>query len=259
MYPGVSLAAAPTQLYADESIHRRYGFIVTAIVAVDPDANDLVFTALTRAGLQPGIHEYKSSATMKDQPHLQQLRADIFDITLRHARLALLFSAPHRRTMLGTEIVDTVRHLAARNALPATQLSLVVDEGIAAPSTGYIQQRLPAANVRFGGRSNAVAGLQIADLVASYAALLLIDWTFGSRRRTVLDGSNGWEPREEVDLSWVLWAQLRDKFFMREGDYDDTDWCDLLGYGVFVGQELCRTLEREIIVHYGRTYLGCIH
>jgi hypothetical protein len=48
--------------YIDESIHTDLGFIVTAFVSAKEDIDSNISSALTKAGLTPGIDEFKSGS-----------------------------------------------------------------------------------------------------------------------------------------------------------------------------------------------------
>ncbi|MFH0777999.1 MAG: hypothetical protein V2A71_05135 [Candidatus Eisenbacteria bacterium] len=48
--------------YFDESIHDRAGFILGAWVCSQSDLTPVVNKAIAEAGLQPGMHEFKSGA-----------------------------------------------------------------------------------------------------------------------------------------------------------------------------------------------------
>ena len=88
--------------YFDESIQERAGFIVGAFVYSGNDLTPSVFAALTEAGLQPGIDEFKSGVRMATHPEQARAR-DLLRGLLMNVRVGIIVVPSSERPSLGIE------------------------------------------------------------------------------------------------------------------------------------------------------------
>jgi hypothetical protein len=75
--------------YFDESIHDRAGFILGAWVYSQSDLTPVVNKAIAEAGLQLGMHEFKSGARM-DSGETQRVLRDKLKQGLQETRLGVV-------------------------------------------------------------------------------------------------------------------------------------------------------------------------
>lgn len=252
-------------IYIDESIHEEEGFIVSSYVAIRDCLDELIAASLSRAGLVPYHHEFKSRMPMDGHPELQSLREELFGIILKHARLGFLVSSSTRRKYLGSEIVFTGDKLIQQNSLKPSDLIFYLDQGISAPSPMPATERIHNSQLRFGQDSRTVLGLQLADLAARYGALLLLEKLRGTKKFVYVGKESGYDFGFDAELGWVIQTELRHKFFMEYKEWDeskDGDWYwtrHLLGHGVFLGVQVPEKIVAAVQEVYDTVWLGCIH
>jgi hypothetical protein len=190
---------------------------------------------------------------MRDNVGLQDLRSAIETVIIRsNARVGLLVSAASRRTALGAEIVAAVRKLAEANGVDLSGSTAIVDQGIRRP-------RIISATPRFvfDQNSKLVLGLQAADLVAALGAYILREALHGPRKYVKPYG-------DEIDaeLGWTFKMGLRRNFWRKHPEFTGEnfdEWFDaqLLGYGVFLGEDVPRSVGEAVEAVFSGIWLGC--
>jgi hypothetical protein len=253
------------QIYIDESIHEEEGFIVSSYVGTPDSLDEPIAASLSKAGLVPYHDEFKSRMPMDGRPEIQGLREALFGIILKHARLGFLISSTARRKYLGSEILLTGDKLIQRNSLKPLDLTFYLDQGISAPSPMPSTENIQNSQLRFGQDSRTVLGLQLADLAARYGALLLLEKLRGAKKFVFVGKESGYDPGFDAELGWVIRSALRHKFFMEHKEWDESksgDWYwlrQLLGYGVFLGEQVPERIVAAVEEVYDIAWLGCIH
>ena len=112
---------------------------------------------------------------------------------------------------------------------------------------------------------SSVVGLQVADLVAHTCATMLLSEMGLVEKRVKVGNTSGYEPDDEVDLAFVLWASVRWNFFA-EPPPPPTQWESQLDWqanvescGLFVASSASNELRTAARQRFGTMYLGCIH
>lgn len=254
--------------YFDESIQERGGFIVGAYL-YGPDADVEVSEALERVGLRPGIDEFKSSARMSQYPEQVALREELRQILAAY-RVGVLVTPSTDRASLGTEALRGLDQIAHANKLTsANRLIAFLDQGLfASPQRAAAlsaEIRIDQyCDVKAEQDSRSVKGIQLADLVAHTAGVMLLE-TLGLVRKRIKAGANsGYEPEMEIDLGFKLWAGIRYQFFHagpveRQADVYQGALMEVGVNGLYISQACSAELRAAASGRFGQCYLGCIH
>ena len=94
------------------------------------------------------------------------------------------------------------------------------------------------------------------------ATILLSD--LGIVRRTVLAGEGSpFDPDEELELEWTLWASLRHCFTSDERAYpgdsrEPTEFTEFDAFGLFVSDLCAPKVKRAALDRFAHVYMGCI-
>ena len=243
----------PPCIYVDESIHERFGFIVTAFFFADQSVEEGIAEELRQHGLVPGVDEFKSSSVMQGQPELQKLRNNLKRlVTTSECQVGWLVSAAARRAKLGQEIITTLSNIGDSNKLDLSNTTTFVDQGIVqAPlKTG-------CGNVVFKQDSKKILGLQVADLLASLGSYVLLEEMNGPRKHV-----NPYDDDVEAPLGWTFKMQLRQNLWRNHPEFTGDnfeEWfsAQLLGFGVFRGDDLPDDVAKAVEDVFGSVYLGC--
>jgi hypothetical protein len=240
--------------YFDESIQERGAFIVGAYV-YGPNAEGPVSAALAQVGLQPGVDEFKSSSRMSGHPEQVKLREEL-QLIVRDYRVGVLVALLADRASLGQFALQGLDQIAQANRLvgrPDEAARVAAALGV----NVYCQ-------VRPEQDSRAIKGLQIADLVAHTAGLMLLD-SLGLLKKVVKAGVNsGYDEDHEIELGFEMWASLRYQFF-NSGPVVEQDeiyrgaLVQVDRNGLFVAPSCSDDLRAAAERRFAQWYLGCIH
>ncbi len=254
--------------YFDESIQAQAEFIVGAYV-YGPDAEGAVTSALERVGLRPGVDEFKSSTRMSEHPEQVQLRDELREVT-RSYRIGVLVAPLAERADLGRLALEGLDQIARANELTGmVGLEADLDEGLF--SSAQEASRIIGASVVPGycavrpeQESRQVKGLQLADLVAHTAGIMLLD-SLGLVTKTVKAGpSSGYDEDLAMDLGFEMWAGLRYQFFTAGPvPHQDEIYNGALMQvglnGLYVAPSCSDRLRAAAESRFGQCYVGCIH
>lgn len=254
--------------YFDESIQTKAQVIVGAYV-YGADAEGAVTSAIERVGHRPGIDEFKSSARMSERPEQVRLRDEILEVT-RTYRIGILVAPLAERADLGRLALEGLDQIARANALAGTvELMADLDEGLfSSPQAASRVIEMSAVHgycaVRPEQDSRQVKGLQLADLVAHTAGIMLLD-SLGLVTKTVKAGPNsGYDEDLDIDLGFEMWAGLRYQFF-RSGPVPDQDeiyngaLMQVGLNGLYVAPSCSDRLRAAAEGRFGQCFVGCIH
>jgi hypothetical protein len=253
--------------YFDESIHDRGEFILGAYV-YGPDPDSVIAEALRTSGLQPDIHEFKSSARMSDHPEQAALRDALRAVIAGSYRIGVLVLPTSARLDLGREALQGLDKIVRANGLESVTPQVFLDQGIFSSAN----QALELAN-RIGVSkicevhpeqdSRHVKGIQLADLVAHTCSTMLLE-TLGLVTKQVKAGPNsGYDPELELDIGFELWAGIRYQFFSgglsQPIETDEDMMVDVASYGLHIASSSGKDLTEAAMRRFGKCYLGCIH
>lgn len=253
--------------FVDESIQTRGGFILAALVHAEEDLSPTVNGALLAAGLTPGVDEFRSSAYLAEHPHLQSLRDGMYAALLQTA-IAVVVAPENDRGRLGNHVLDGLAKVILANSLQDALESACFDQNIQFAAR---QSSIAAFSSRFGVTveleqdSRQRAGLQVADLVAHTAGIMLLD-SLGLVTKTVRVGEESGYPSDtEMKLGFEMWASLRWHFFsgqpLASADEDPVRGTTVPteDYALFVAASCPAQLADAARSRFGTMYRGCIH
>lgn len=195
-------------LYFDESIRDKGGFIVGALIVTEVDLAVEIRQRWLDMGLDPAISEYKSSAPKSGNPQSQQQR-DILADLLRSAKLGFTICPLRDRTNLGQHCASLIFQLQRTKLLEKRSHDLFVDQNIfiSREDRGVLEES--GVRVHLHQDSRVAAGIQLADHCAHALGGMLLE-EIGIVRKIVLAGENsGYDPELEIELGFELWAMLR--------------------------------------------------
>ena len=255
--------------YFDESIHVRGGFIVGAFVYDDRDLTPAVFESLAKAGLQPKIDEFKSSAKMRSQPEQAKAREHLRDL-LNAVRTGLVVVPGARRESLGDEAIAGLAKILKKNQLDLVPHKIFIDQGImVSDAVGETFCNGPGklSELHLKQDSKLIGGIQLADLAAHSMSVMLLE-QLGLIKKMVKAGENsGYDPELDIELGFELWASLRYSFFKapypKLGPIPDDPVGEMIfpveNYGLHIAASCDEKLREAALQRFGECYLGCIH
>lgn len=252
-------------LFVDETIQARGGFILGALVYSEDDPTEEVHRALAEAGYTPGVNEFHSSARFVGNTQLQELRDRVHG-ALEGTSIAVVVAADFERPRFGNHVLDGIRKVVAANQLGSPH-DIYLDEGIRIENRGIV---VPAFCASLGVHlhteqdSRLIAGLQLADLVAHTAGIMLLD-SLGLVNKVIKVGEeSGYPADSDMELGFALWASLRYRFFLGESLYPGDD--DFVRMATIKTEDTALhiasctppPLQEAAVSRFGAMYLGCI-
>lgn len=254
-------------LYFDESIRERGGFIVGALVLAKNNLSERVRELWRDMALNPDVFEYKSSAPKVNDPRSQRQRGVLAEV-LHSARLALTICPCADRRELGNHCVSLVSQLQSTGFLPPGLHDLFVDQNIFIPRNARDALAASGVSVHLNQDSRVAAGLQVADHAAHALGGMLLE-EMGIVRKTVLAGEgSGYDPELEIELGFELWASLRYALIGKNEhmpglspppDDPANPYFRVEGYGMYLPASCSEPLAKHARKRFGTNYLGCIH
>lgn len=254
-------------IYADESIHDRAGFILTALVFPCGLIDGAVDAALMRAGLTPGAEEFKSSSPMQGNEKLRLLRADLMEILIvQQCKVALVISGRSERPHVATQGIRLIGEMAERGRFDGRPVDLFLDEGLGvdgATIEWHSDARLANSQCYTGQDSRIVRGLQLADMAAHCAATVLLS-DLGIVKKSMPAGPDSpFEPEDLIDLEYELWTSLReclpsDELAFPEWDREPNPFREFDAFGLFVSDGCPPRVKAAALRRFGAIYMGCI-
>lgn len=253
--------------YFDESIHQRGGFIVGAFVFSEVDLSLDIASTLNSLGFIPGRDEFKSSASMQNNPRAQELRNRLKRL-LQSTKVGLVVVPSERRDLLGHEALIGLKKILTANDLSTKPHRAYFDEGINFKHNARNRQELlPSCDIHTNQDSRIVAGLQLADLAAHCFSIMLLE-AMGIVKKKVKAGHNsGYDPNLDIEIGFEIWATLRYCFFKGPGptldelemDPVESLMFDTGSYALHISPHCDASLKLAAEARFSKCYLGCIH
>ena len=254
--------------YFDESIQQRAGFISGAFVYSETGLTAAVFKAISDAGLEPRVDEFKSGARMDRRPDQVKARTGLRRI-LQNLRIGLTVVPVSARRTLGTEALVALEKIILANGLVTSRHKVYFDEGISVDPDMIAglgaRVGVPCA-VFINQDSKLVGGIQVADLAAHMMGVMLLAH-LGCLKKMVKAGKNsGYDPDLDINLGFELWADLRHSFFTSgqpisksEDDPLGVSTVNVADHGLHIATSCDEALRVAVVERFGTCYLGCIH
>lgn len=256
--------------FFDESIHSRGGFALGAFVYSASDPTSRLKSALVASGLVPAVDEFKSGAYVSKDPRQARARENLREVLHECGRVALVILPASDVTALGHEALVGLRTFLNANGLVRENHRVYLDAGLfkTKEEAQAIAHRLTLhtrVTLHPESDSRSVIGLQLADLVAHTASIMLLE-QLGIVTKTVKAGPNsGYDPDLDIEIGFELWATLRYKFFCSDPP-DPNTWksqqdfhAKVEPYGLYISSFCSAELAKAARERFGYMYLGCIH
>ena len=255
--------------YFDESVHPKAEFAVGAFVYAEFSLDKLVTEAITESGLIPLVDEFKSGSRMDLNPSQAKLRDRLKEIVHNSTRIGLSVTPDSPRNQIGPEAIKCLVKILSTNQFDTGEHEAFVDQGLFNDSESRENRQVAVGgsecHMNFEQDSRKVPGIQVADLVAHTAAMMLLA-QMGLLRKMVKAGENsGYDPQSELELEFELWASLRYSFFAAAPPPVSTwksqlDFCvDVQSRGLHIADSCEPLLKKAALDRFGSMYLGCIH
>jgi hypothetical protein len=158
--------------------------------------------------------------------------------------------------------------LQEKGLLPPGNHELYVDQNINMPRERQSNLITSGVSVFLNQDSRIAAGLQVADHAAHALGGILLEEMNIVRKIVSYDGGSGYDPDQEIELGFELWASLR-YALLGKSEYipgispasDDSinPYLRVDGYGLFVSPSCSEKLAENVRNRFGINYLGCIH
>jgi hypothetical protein len=256
-----------TYLYFDESIRENGQFIIGALIQSNDDLTSLIRREWIEMGLDPTVHEYKSSALKADNVLSQTQRAFLKSL-LMQSKLALTVAPIDARRNLGNYCAELVLQLSRTGFLPGNGHVLYIDENIRVSQSDLTRLKMNGVMCQVNTNSSIQAGIQLADHAAHSLGGMLLE-EMGIVNKLVSAGEDsGYAPDEILELGFELWAGLRHALIGKneyiEGlspppDDPANPFFRVDGYGLYIAPNCSKKLAEYVRKRFGVNYLGCIH
>jgi hypothetical protein len=259
------LPSEPCFVFVDDSIHDEDGFVLTAAVVTYDDLAPAIAKLLIKAGLTPGIDEYKSHSPKAGDERSQLLRSQLCELLSdTRSRIAVAVTPRADRETAGTDMLSLLARLKSQGALGPSEPRVWLDEGLLTKTATNWLSKHPAHGLLVQPERNSrdVLGLQLADL-AAHTTATMIRCELGSIRKMVPAGpDSGYDPEELFPLEAELWARLRFSLAgkpMFPDAHEITELAMCAAFGLRINERCSQPVKDAAEKQLGAIYLGCIH
>ncbi len=164
--------------YFDDSKHHKFGFSLAAFVICNVDPTDEVSAMFRDYGYDPASFEFKSSAKMKGDNRLQNLRSSLKFFIGRKCSISVCVVDGDKR--LGPAGLKLLQSAHTHPQLAGIQHDVFFDEGLfpsvrSAEALAANDKALKHFNLHFEQNSRNIIGIQLADIVAHTCGTMLLD------------------------------------------------------------------------------------
>lgn len=244
-------------IYIDESIHEKYGFMLLAYVLCERDPQDDLCRLLTNHG----VHEFHSCQKMEQNQVMQVLRKELVGYVNSNCKWGVLILPNDSRFNLLPDLIRLFQVMHDNGfECPA---GLYIDQGILDRRALAEIKKLEVIATAQISYSHVVHGIQLADLVAGLCGVRLREEISGNPKMLMYGEDCGYDPPIEAELGFELWATLRYSM-LHAPDALGEDMPSMAifptrGFG-FISSDMCSDNLREKADRvFGAVYLGCIH
>ena len=253
--------------FVDDSVHDEAGFIIGACAYFSKNPSDKIAEILASHGYDPDQTEFKSSANYKQDPNMAKVREDLRTFLFQNCGFGLVVLPRDQRENLGIECLAGIAQFIKHNDLKLP-IELNFDEGLL-PSTEKSRVAMESNNLdkcilyrELDSRE--VKGLQIADLIAHTASIMLKAEMNLIKKIVKAPANSGYEDGTDMELEFEMWSSVRNNIFRqtRKVAVDDpiADFTfDVFPYGLYVSPTCGKELADYANGLFGTIYVGCIH
>jgi len=256
-----------SQFYIDDSVHDETGFVIGACVYSNHDLSTQIADILIQSGYDSNISEFKSSANYRKEPQMAIVRDDLRQLFGDTCKFGIVVIPRNERGGLGFECLYGINEFIKHNGL-TDPIDLYFDQGLfpSMEKANQAAKNLSLANCNFHFEQNSIAirGLQLADMTAHTASIILKE-KMGLITKMVKAGENsGYDPDLDMELGFEMWASFRYNFFHEKSKkvVDDpiTDFTFKIDpFGLYIAKTCDAKLSQYAKDTFAEVYLGCIH
>lgn len=253
--------------YLDDSKHHAHEFSLAAFAICDEDPHEELNILFAKCGFDLLAFEYKSSAKMKDDPKLRNLRETLREFVRSKCRIAVCVVEGDEN--IGPASLELLKKATKHPSLKGQHHQVFFDEGLfsserAAGETAAKIGGLNSCTIHFEQDSQLISGIQVADLVAHTCGTMLLDALGKISKMVVVD-----EPGDstyhglEIELGFEMWAGMRYTFLSvsNGADIDDEEFAfvHVEPHGLHIDRSVSSEVAEAARNRFGSMYLGCIH
>ncbi len=251
--------------YLDDSKHHPHGFSIAAFAICDEDPHKELEALFATCGFDLTSYEYKSSATMRDNPKLQRLREALRGFVRSKCQIAVCIVG--RDKNIGPASLELLKKAAMHPHLRDKRHQAFFDEGLFSSGDTALKAAseiggLDNCTIHFEQDSRRVSGIQVADLIAHTCGTMLLD-ALGKIKKIVNVPNSGYDDDVEIDLGFEMWAGIRHAFLSVSNGacIDDEDFAVVLvePHGLYIDPSASSEVAAAARSRFGSLYIGCIH
>ncbi len=256
-----------TNIYIDDSIHKRGNFIVSGIVVTENENIDNeISESLVKNGYKSEQDEFKSGLSFRKHPKMLDVRDDLKNILSSSCKIGLIILPNDKRQFIGEETLKGLKTIIDSNNFN-NELKIFIDENYFRNSEIGLKYAksigLPFDNLYLEVDSKKIKGIQLADLVAHTCSTMLLEQLKLIDKKVKAGENSGYDPDLEIEIGFELWASIRYNIL---GVIND-DFLNGLGqpikltesYGLYISEYCNDTLRNSVRDRFSEIYLGCIH
>ncbi|MFW6253918.1 MAG: DUF3800 domain-containing protein [Chitinivibrionales bacterium] len=245
-------------IYIDESIHEKHGFMLLAYVLCPNDPQKKLASILAKHKKA----EFHALEKMDGNKRTQMLRSEIRQYINWSCQWGVFVFPSDSRCSLAGDLPQFFNNLSTAN-VKDDLIRIHLDEGIIKPSELKIISNDISDIEILLSKSYEVNGIQLADLVASLNGIRLREEISQSPKMLTYGDESGFNPPIEAELGYELWASLRYSMCRSSNPLDEEmpGMAEFLtkGYGLFISDKCSPELQASAEKIFGRVYLSCIH
>jgi hypothetical protein len=244
-------------IYIDESIHDKYGFMLIAYVLCGKDPKDELKKILSYHGLP----EFHASEEMCNNKSMQEVRQDFLSYINLNCKWGVMVLPISSRFSLLSDLLSLLSEMQKNGLEEATDLYL--DEGIITKQDLPEIENIEIVHSAKICNSVIVHGIQLSDLVAALCGVRFREEISQNPKFLQYGDESGYDPPIEAEVGYELWASLRYSMLHAPTafgeDMPSMAMYPTYGYGFFLSANCSNDLREKADKTFGAIYLGCIH
>lgn len=241
--------------YVDDSKNAKSGFNCLAFVFMRNDPAEKIYDFYKKYNLGDD-YEYKSRNAKKGNLIDSEVRKELFNFIVFNCKIALAFFQYKDAGFDEAEVYEALANFIEVNDY--INIDVKFDEGIV--KKRFTHKRIKSIEV--SSKSNEIRGIQLADLIANTASVMLKCET-GELSKMVPCNDPSYP--DTIELEFELWANIRYAILSKGKEYDenadqiDNATFETVPNGLWISSNIQSILCEYIKSRFGTNYLGCIH
>lgn len=251
------LTVSTMNIYIDESIHEKYGFMLIAYVLCKKSPND----DLQKILMSYGVSEFHASDKMSINKAMQEVKQEFLSYINSNSYWGVMVFPCGSRFNLLSDLLNLLNEIYKNGIIK--HCNLFIDEGIVSKQELIEIQKIGFIDTAQICNSALEQGVQLADLVAALCGVRLRDEIGQNPKFLSYGNKSGYDPPIEAEIGYELWASLRYSMLHSDTpfgeDMPSMAMFPTYGYGFFISDSCSNELKEKTDKTFGAVYLGCIH